>query len=33
MVYLNEQVGALDLDLALTQVSAQRREQALKFRH
>lgn len=33
MVYLNDQVGALDLDLALTQVSAQRREQALKFRH
>ena len=33
MVYLNDQVGALDLDLALARVSAQRREQALKFRH
>ena len=33
MVYLNDHVDALDLDLALTRVSAQRREQALKFRH
>ena len=33
MVYLNDHVDALDLDLALKRVSAQRREQALKFRH
>ena len=33
MVYLNDQVDALDTDLALARVSAQRREQALRFRH
>ena len=33
MVYLNDQVDAFDLDLALARVSSQRREQALKFRH
>ena len=33
MVYIDDHVDALDLDLALTRVSAQRREQALKFRH
>lgn len=32
MVYLNDQVDSLDIDLALARVSAQRREQALKFR-
>ncbi len=33
MVYLNDQVDVLNLDLALARVSVQRREQALKFRH
>lgn len=33
MVYLNDQVDAFDIDLALARVSVQRREQALKFRH
>ena len=32
MVYINDNVDLLDLDLALAQVSAQRREQALRFR-
>ena len=33
MVYINDRVDALDIDLALERVSAQRREQALRFRH
>ena len=33
MVYVNENVDELDLGQALARVSAQRREQALKFRH
>lgn len=32
MVYINDKVDSLDLDLALAQVSEQRREQALRFR-
>lgn len=32
MVYINNNVDSLDLDLALAQVSEQRREQALRFR-
>ena len=33
MVYLNDHVDTLDIDLALARVSVQRREQALRFRH
>ena len=33
MVYVNEHTDLLDIESALEQVSAQRREQALKFRH
>ena len=33
MLYLNDDIGSLDLDKALGQLSAQRREQALKFKH
>lgn len=33
MVYLNDHVDALDIDLALARVSVQRREQALRFRY
>lgn len=33
MVYINDRVDALDIDLALARVSAQRREQAMRFRH
>ena len=33
MVYINENTGDLDLAAALAEVSPQRREQALKFRH
>ena len=33
MIYLDDHVGALDMDAALGRVSAQRRELALKFRH
>ena len=33
MVYINENTGNLDLAAALAEVSPQRREQALKFRH
>lgn len=33
MIYLNDHVESLDVDAALLRVSAQRREQALKFRH
>ncbi len=32
MVYINDKVDSLNLDLALAQVSEQRREQALRFR-
>ena len=33
MLYLNDDIGSLDLEKALGQLSAQRREQALKFKH
>lgn len=33
MVYVNEHTDLLDIESALKQVSAQRREQALRFRH
>ena len=33
MIYLNDHTELLDIDAALTKVSAQRREQALKFAH
>ena len=33
MIYLNDHVESLDVEDALLRVSAQRREQALKFRH
>ena len=33
MIYINENTGELDLTAALAEVSPQRREQALKFRH
>ena len=33
MIYINENTGELDLTAALAEVSQQRREQALKFRH
>ena len=33
MVYLNEDTEILDIEAALAEVSPQRREQALKFRH
>lgn len=33
MVYINDRVDALDIDLALARVSVQRREQAMRFRH
>ena len=33
MVYLNENTDEIDIEAALTEVSPQRREQALKFRH
>ncbi len=33
MLYLNDDIDALDLDKALSQISAQRREQALKFKY
>lgn len=33
MIYLNDHVESLDVEDALSRVSAQRREQALKFRH
>lgn len=33
MVYVNDRVDVLDIDFAMAQVSVQRREEALKFRH
>lgn len=33
MIYLNDHVESIDVDAALLRVSAQRREEALKFRH
>ncbi len=33
MIYINDQLNDIDLDAALAQLSDQRREQALRFRH
>ena len=33
MIYINDQLNDFDLDAALVQLSEQRREQALRFRH
>ena len=33
MIYIDDHIEEMDLELALTQVSAQRREKALRFRH
>ncbi|MBR1687226.1 MAG: 4'-phosphopantetheinyl transferase superfamily protein [Prevotella sp.] len=33
MIYLNDDIAQIDLDAAISQLSAQRREQALRFSH
>ena len=33
MIYINDDIGSLQLEAALAEISGQRREQALKFRH